>query len=281
MTATDPKPPTGLPRDLLPRLASGIVLAGAALALTWAGSLAFAALVLAVALIVAWEWGRIVRKSDFDTIFIVNAAVVVMGVALTIMGLTLLGLLAILVGAILAALLGFEQLGRMSSLGVLYSGLPAVALVWFRSAPELGLAAALFLLICVWAADTGAYFAGRGLGGPKLLPRISPNKTWSGFGGALIASALVAVVFAFVLPALSIGRLVATAVALAVLSQIGDLMESALKRLHDVKDASGLIPGHGGFMDRVDGLIFAVVAAAVWALVTNVHTPARALLDWR
>lgn len=280
MTATDPKPAGGLPRDLLPRLVSGIVLAAAALALTWGGVLPFAVLVLAISLIVAWEWGCVVRKGGIDTIFVVHAVAVVFAVGLTLAGLTILGLLAIVVGAILAALLGFEQLGRISALGVLYAGLPAIALVWFRAAPQFGLEAALFLLLCVWAADTGAYFAGRSIGGPKLMPRISPNKTWSGLCGAIAAAMLVGLVFGMWLPALPTGRLVVTGAALAVISQIGDLMESALKRLHDVKDASGLIPGHGGFMDRVDGLIFAAVAAAVLAAIVNVHAPARVLLTW-
>ena len=281
MTATDPKPAGRLGRDFGTRLVSGLVLAAAALALTWVGVVPFALLVLAVTLIVAWEWGIIVRKSGFDTIFVLHAIAVIVAVVLTLMGWPALGIIAVLVGAILAALLGFESLGRLSALGVLYAGLPAISLIWIRATPTYGFEAALFLLLAVWASDTGAYAAGRLIGGPKLMPAVSPNKTWSGLGGAISGAVLVGAGFALAMPSLSGWRLVALAAALAVISQIGDLMESALKRWHGVKDASGLIPGHGGFMDRVDGLIFVAIAAALFGAWVNIHGPARAILTWQ
>ena len=281
MTATDPKPAGRLGRDFGTRLVSGLVLAAAALTLTWAGVVPFALLVLAVTLIVAWEWGIIVRKSGFDTIFVLHAIAVIVAVVLTLMGWPALGIIAVLVGAILAALLGFESLGRLSALGVLYAGLPAIALIWIRATPTYGFEAALFLLLAVWASDTGAYAAGRLIGGPKLMPTVSPNKTWSGLGGAISGAVLVGAGFALAMPSLSGWRLVVLAAALAVISQIGDLMESALKRWLGVKDASGLIPGHGGFMDRVDGLIFVAIAAALFGAWVNIHGPARAILTWQ
>lgn len=280
MTSIDPKPATHLPRDLGLRLVSGLGMAIVAFGLTWAGPWPFAALVLAVALIVSWEWGTIVRKAGADTIFIIHAAAVTVAVGLSLLGFPALGLVAIGVGAILAALLGFEKLGRISGLGVLYSGLPAIGLIWLRSATPMGFEATLFVLLAVVLADTGAYFAGRGIGGPKLMPRVSPNKTWAGLIGGVICSMTMAVIFAQIFPVLSSGRLMAVACALALVAQAGDLMELALKRWHGVKDASGLIPGHGGFMDRVDGLIFAAVAAMLFAAIINVHVPARALLTW-
>ena len=280
MTATDPKPASGLPRDLGIRLVSGLALAAVALGLTFAGVWPFAALVLAVSLIVAWEWGRIVRQAGIDTIFVIHALAVIGAVGLTLAGLPALGLLAVGVGAILAALLGFEKLGRISALGVLYAGLPAIALIWLRSGTPLGFEAAVFVLLTVWVSDTGAYVAGRSIGGPKLAPSVSPNKTWSGLIGGTAASVAMAWVFGQFHPALPLGKLMVTALILALISQAGDLMESALKRWHGVKDASGLIPGHGGFMDRVDGLIFAAVAAALLAAIINVHAPARAVLTW-
>ncbi len=264
----------------MPRLISGIVLGLAAIGLTWAGVWTFAALVLAVGLIVAWEWGRIVRKTEIDSILFVHAVSVVIAAALTLAGLAMLAVIALLVGAILAAILGFEKLGFSSGLGVLYSGLPVVVLIWIRQSPLYGFEAALFILLCVWASDTGAYFAGRGIGGPKLWPSVSPNKTWSGAMGGLTASLLVATAFKLAMTGLAWRPLLGMAAAMAVISQAGDLMESAIKRGYGVKDASGLIPGHGGFMDRVDGLIFAAVAAAVVAAVVDVHAPARAILTW-
>lgn len=282
MTAADPTtaPPRPL-RDLKVRVASGLALAALALAMTWASVWSFSALVLAVALIVAWEWGRIVRGGGVDTIFVVHAVFVVTAVVLAAIGQAGLGLVGLLVGSIVAVLLGFDQHGRMSALGVIYAGVPAAVLIWLRSSVPYGLEAALFLLLVVWATDTGAYAAGRLIGGARLMPRISPNKTWSGLLGGMAAAAVIALGFAVALPALAPGVLVPTAVGLAVVAQVGDLMESALKRRHAVKDASGLIPGHGGFMDRVDGLILAAVAAGFLALVVNVHAPGMALLAWR
>jgi phosphatidate cytidylyltransferase len=272
--------PSALPQDLGPRIISGVVLAAAALLLTWAGVWPFAIFVLAVAVLVVWEWGRVVRRADIDTIFWVSAAAIAAACMLTALATAGLGVIAVVVGAILAALLGFGHQGHVAALGVLYAGLPAVCLVWMRLSPLWGFAGVLFLFLVVWAVDTGAYAAGRLLGGPKLAARISPNKTWSGLAGGVAAAVVVGVVAGRALSGGVSGRLAITAFALALAAQAGDIMESAVKREHGVKDASGLIPGHGGFMDRVDGLIFAVMLAALWGLAVNVHDPARALLLW-
>ncbi len=253
-------------------------MAAVALGLTVWGVWPFSVLVLAVGLIVTWEWGRVVRKTDFDLILAIHGTAVAVAVLLAVMGLVALSLVVLVIAAVLAALLGFDQLGRISALGVLYAGLPAVALIWFRSSEPYALAALLFLFAVVWGTDTGAYISGRTFGGPKLMPRFSPNKTWSGLGGGIVTAALLALGFWFAMPELPPIWLVGLAVALALIAQAGDMMESALKRWSGVKDASGLIPGHGGFMDRVDGLIVAVVAAALFAAAINVLAPARALL---
>jgi phosphatidate cytidylyltransferase len=110
------------------------------------------------------------------------------------------------------------------------------------------------------------------------MPRVSPNKTWSGLMGGIVAGGLVGLVFALVRPELSLGHMMIVGALLGAVSQAGDLLESALKREYGVKDASTLIPGHGGFMDRVDGLNAAVVAAAIVAVTVNIQAPARALL---
>jgi phosphatidate cytidylyltransferase len=168
----------------------------------------------------------------------------------------------------------------LSSLGVLYAGLPAISLIWLRSSPQWGFTAVLFVFLLVWATDTGAYAAGRLLGGPRLAPRWSPNKTWSGLVGGVAAAMLVVAVLGYMAETGTIGRMVIGAGVLAIVAQAGDITESVLKRQHGVKDASTLIPGHGGFMDRVDGLIFSATFAAVFGLLVNVHDPARALLMW-
>ncbi|HVY43539.1 MAG TPA: phosphatidate cytidylyltransferase [Hyphomicrobiaceae bacterium] len=280
MQPQSPSPVSAAPQDLTARVASGLVLAAIAFALTWAGVWPFAIFVLAVAVLVAWEWGGIVRNAGIDTIFVVTAITLAAAVILAAAGTPGLGLIAIIVGAILAALLGFGDRGHLSSSGVLYAGLPAIALVWLRASPRLGFEAVIFLFVAVWATDTGAYVAGRVLGGPRLAPRISPNKTWAGLLGGIAAAVVTASVLALVMEGGGVRRMAVGALVLALVSQAGDIMESALKRGHGVKDASELIPGHGGFMDRVDGLVFAAVLAALFGLVVNVHDPARALLMW-
>ena len=278
---TDGEPPKAAPnmRDVGVRVAAGVAMASVALAVLWAGSLPFAVLVGAVAVIVSWEWGRIVRSADVDAIFVIQAGAVIAAVLLASRGVAGLGLIAVLVAAILSALLAFGERGHMAALGALYAGLPAVALVWLRGADMVGMLAVLFLLLAVWSTDTGAYFAGRRIGGPKLMPRVSPNKTWSGLIGGIVAAGVVGLVFALLANAgLHPGRMTVSAMVLGLVSQAGDLFESALKREYGVKDASALIPGHGGFMDRIDGLAAAAVLAAIFAMAVSIQAPARALL---
>lgn len=278
MTEGETPKPAGTPmRDLGLRVASGAALALVVLGALWAGVLPFAIVVGIVGVVVAWEWGRIVRSSGMDAILIIQTMAVAAGALLSAWSLAGMGLILVLVAAIISALLAFGERGHMAALGALYAGLPAVALVWFHHA-ALGFVAVLFLLLAVWATDTGAYFAGRLIGGPKLLPRISPNKTWSGLAGGIIAGSLVGLVLALARSELSLPHMMIAGALLGVVSQAGDLLESALKREYGVKDASALIPGHGGFMDRIDGLVAAVVAAAIYAVAVDIQAPARALL---
>lgn len=230
--------------------------------------------------IVAWEWGRIIRGGAFDLAMVVHIGVVLFAMALTFYDLIALALLALIVGAILVCLLTVGRYPGLSALGVPYAALAAVALVWFRADQPWGLWAVAYLIVCVIATDVGAYFSGRLIGGPKLAPRISPNKTWAGLLGAMAASAVVGAIFAAIMPGGNVAALAALAVVLAVVAQAGDLGESMLKRAFGAKDASQIIPGHGGFMDRVDGLIAAVVVAALLAAYLDVRAPAKALLLW-
>jgi len=149
-------------------------------------------------------------------------------------------------------------------LGVLYCGLPIYALLLIRHEPD-GLRNALWALSLVWATDIGAYFAGRSIGGPKLAPRISPNKTWAGLiGGIVLATGLAAILHvAYLLPL----HLVLATPVLAILAQAGDLYESHLKRRAGVKDSGSIIPGHGGFLDRLDGVVPVMPVAALLVVV--------------
>jgi phosphatidate cytidylyltransferase len=183
-----------------------------------------------------------------------------------------------MIGAILATLLSLGRHSAFSALGVLYAGLPAVALIWLRSDVALGLRAVIFLVVVVVTADTAAFLAGRLLGGPKLWPRVSPNKTWAGLMGAVVASAVVASLFSFAVPDSSAAYLAVTGAVLALVAQLGDLGESALKRRFGAKDTGTILPGHGGVMDRVDGLVAAASAVGIAAFAIDVHSPARALL---
>ena len=265
-------------RDLGQRIVSAAAMALVVLGALWAGSLPFAIVVGAVGIVVVWEWGRIVRAGGVDAIMAIQAVAVIAGVVLAARGLAGLGLIAVLVAAIISALLAFGERGHMAALGALYAGLPVVALVWLYRGDAAGPTAVLFLLLAVWATDTGAYFAGRLIGGPKLMVRISPNKTWSGLAGGMGAGGVVGAAFALARPELSLGYMLLAGALLGAVAQGGDLLESALKREYGVKDASALIPGHGGVMDRIDGLIAVVIVSAVYAAAVGVHAPARALL---
>jgi phosphatidate cytidylyltransferase len=265
-------------RDLGPRVVSGLLLAALCLGLTVWGVLPFAALVMIVCLLMSWEWARIVRGTGVDLAFAIHAITVVLAVVLTAAGYAAMGIATVLVGAIIVVPIRLGHGARLSALGVLYTGIPAVVLIWLRAAEPLGLAAILFLFIVVWTTDTAAFVAGRAIGGPKLWPAVSPNKTWAGLIGGVGTAVAAAMLYARFVPDASSLRLALAALLLGLVAQAGDLAESALKRAFGVKDASGIIPGHGGFMDRADGLVTAAAAAAVGCLVINMHSPARALL---
>jgi phosphatidate cytidylyltransferase len=266
-------------KDLGPRVASALVLGALALGLLWAGAVPFALLVGAVGIVLSWEWGRVVRGGGADAVMFGHIAAVVIADVLAALGLTGIALLALAIGVILVLLLAQGRHPGLSALGVLYAGLPSVALLWLRESEPFGFLAVLFVMLTVVVTDVAAYFSGRLIGGPRLWPAVSPNKTWAGLGGAVAASALFGAIYAQFVPARAV-PLAALAVLLAVIAQAGDLAESALKRRFGAKDASALIPGHGGFMDRVDGLVTASVAAALIAAAVAVQSPARALLQW-
>ncbi|MBX6321213.1 MAG: phosphatidate cytidylyltransferase, partial [Rhodospirillaceae bacterium] len=159
--------------------------------------------------------------------------------------------------------------------GVLYVGLSCLAILWLRAEPAAGLATVLWLLALVWATDIAAFAAGRRRGGPKLAPAISPGKTWSGLAGGVAAAAAVGAAAAWLRPGTGPAVLAALSAGLAVVEQLGDLFESAVKRRFGVKDSSAIIPGHGGFLDRVDGLMAVSLTVAGLALVGG-----RSILAW-
>ncbi|MFA5949383.1 MAG: phosphatidate cytidylyltransferase [Hyphomicrobium sp.] len=265
------------PAELIKRVLSGAGFGGLSLLLLWAGLLPFGLLVLSVSLLASWEWGRIVRGPGLDVSLIVHGAAVGAATLLSTCGFAALGIAVLVTGCIIVLALEFGQRPIVSATGVLYTGLPSVALLWLRGNEHLGFVAVLFIIVVVSVTDTAAFATGRLLGGPRLAPQISPNKTWSGFAGGLLGGVLTAAVFALFLEISPAGFAV-MGFGMSLIAQAGDLAESALKRAFGVKDASNLIPGHGGFLDRVDGLVTASIAAAVYAFFVDPHAPARALL---
>jgi len=165
--------------------------------------------------------------------------------------------------------------------GVGYAGVMLAAPIILRSDAQLGFLALLLLFAIVWTTDIFGYFAGRAFGGPKLMPAVSPKKTWSGAIAGALGAMIVAVLLANQFGSFNRVAIASLALLLSVMSQLGDLLESWIKRQFGAKDASHLIPGHGGVMDRLDGFwAAALVACLIGLLRGGVDAPARGLLEW-
>ncbi len=249
------------------RIASALVLAGFALFCTWMGGDTFRLLAVVLSVIIFAEFRSLVKAMLPNRV-----AITAFGFLFLLIGAYFAGRpeTGLIIGAIGVMALGiWEWMIRRSVWGataLLYAGLPFVALTDMRAGAN-GLFIILFVFACVWGADTFAYFTGKTFGGPKLAPSISPNKTWSGFlggfAGAILVSIVVDVGFGH---AVTAGPIL-LAVILAFTSQIGDLFESWVKRRFGQKDSGRIIPGHGGLLDRIDGLIFAIATAWLLAIV--------------
>jgi phosphatidate cytidylyltransferase len=267
------------------RVNSAIVLIVVSLGLTYASPHAFALLITVFITAMAWEWGRLVRGKGFDLAFGVQCVATAMASLATAEGCPGCALLTVLSGTMAVFLIRASRGETVSeawwsAAGVYYAGIPAIALIWIRSDPQFGWFAILYIFAIVWTTDTAAYVFGRTIGGPKLAPRISPKKTWSGFLGGTLSAALVGGLFALWIGDSNSIKLALLSFVLAMAAQFGDLGESALKRSFGTKDSSGLIPGHGGVLDRLDGLIFVAFAAALLAWAVDPAQPGRALLLW-
>lgn len=269
---------TGAPprRNLRRRIVAGAVMAAVTVLVMLAGPVPFALLTLAVAIVMCWEWGRVVRGADVDGSYVVHVVAVALAVPLAVNGHTPAAWLVLVAGSA-AVLVRGRGAPILSAVGVLYVGGAAVALVGLRSDPTLGLAAVLYMMLVVWTTDTMAFVVGRAIGGAKLWPSISPNKTWAGCLGGATSATVVGGLVALAVPGASTVWLALLALALSVVAQAGDLAESALKRRFGVKDASDVIPGHGGVMDRMDGIV-AVALVSVPLTLAIGGTPAVALL---
>jgi phosphatidate cytidylyltransferase len=247
------------------RVASAVVLAPVALLAAWLGPPLLSVLVAVAAAGMAWEWTRLCRGGRSDrTDWLVMAAIVA-GVAAAAFDATAAGVGIALLGSVLAAVLNRDVAG-LAAAGVLWIALPCIALLWLASDPNIGRSTVLWILALVWATDIGAYAAGRTIGGPRLAPRFSPNKTWAGLAGGVVCAAAAGAVTALFLGSSAMGAVVLLSGALAVVAQAGDLVESVAKRRFGVKDSSGLIPGHGGLLDRLDGMLAVIPAVALLSI---------------
>ena len=265
--------------DLAVRVVSALVMIALALASAWYGGHFFTLLWLAAAVAVTWEWQAMCGGTRVFLRFAAGAAALAAAAPLAMRGEPEYAVLAVLAGAAAAAALARPGPMLWSGAGVLYAGALVVSLGILRGSLIFGPVAIFWLFAVVWATDIMAYFGGRLIGGPKLWPRVSPKKTWAGFACGVLSGAVCGLAVA---PSTSNVPVVAgLSLAAAVISQGGDLFESSIKRHFGVKDASTLIPGHGGVMDRLDGFI---AAAAFAALVSAGHvgltSAATGLFHW-
>jgi phosphatidate cytidylyltransferase len=282
----DKRPPDAAWRqrlaDLLPRFASAVVLMAAALVSVWRGGLVFDLIWLCAALAVGCEWQRVIAAPHPRIRFLLVSVGLVLSapfVSKAWFG----SAFAILAGWGLALAVTAGSGRRIWAFaGMVYAGLLLISVGALHGSADYGARSIVWLFATVWGTDVFAYFGGRLIGGTKLWPKVSPSKTWSGtlagvFAGALIGAAVGA--HGLGIPSRSL-PLFALSLAVAAVSQGGDIFESWVKRRFGVKDSSGLIPGHGGFMDRLDGFIAAAVFAALFGASRGLVSIAAGLFDW-
>jgi phosphatidate cytidylyltransferase len=267
-------------RNLLLRVASAAILAPLAVAAAYVGDWPFTVFWTLAAIAVWWEWVGLVQPAGRYVVLATGACVLALEALLFEIGTLSVVVMMIALG-MLAAIVTAGRHALLVAGGMIYASALVIAPAVLRADVKLGFAAIVLVFAVVWGTDIAGYFAGRAIGGPKLAPAISPKKTWSGaIGGAIvaIAAALAIAHFFAIRHPLAIGPI---ALVLSIASQAGDLFESRLKREFDAKDASGLIPGHGGVMDRLDGFIFAsVVAALIGVARGGLEMPGAGLLVW-
>ena len=294
MTNADPARPVPTASsggsELILRILSGLVLAPLAVGVAYLGGWAFVMFWSIAALLVLWEWCTLVAGGERRTVLLITGAAVLLAILLaaTTSGVDgshsvrlVAGGTLLLMGMLATAALAPSDRRVWTAAGIPYAGLLGMAPIVLRNDVQYGFLAIAFVFAVVWATDIVAYFVGRAVGGPKLAPRISPKKTWSGAIGGTVAAIAAALAVAVVAGLPNLPALGLIAAAASALAQAGDLFESAIKRRFGAKDSSHLIPGHGGLMDRLDGFVAAAALAALIGLVHGgVEEPARGLLVW-
>ena len=224
-----------------------------------------AGVAIVAAAVMGWEWSRLTDRSVFGAAGAVVVVAEVAGVAVAALGWPVAAVAILLAGAAVRLVWSATDGGAKvwAALGALCIGAPCVALLWLAADPATGRATVLWIFGLVWATDSAAYIVGRLVGGPRLAPRWSPKKTWSGALAGIAAAGVVGAITANILGISILSPVLWVSMGLSVAAQFGDLAESAAKRRFGVKDTSGLIPGHGGLLDRLDGMLAALVLAAI------------------
>jgi phosphatidate cytidylyltransferase len=288
MRASGQGPATGLasqrPRarfgpDLWPRVAAALVMGSVALAAAWIGGFLFAAFWWLASIVVLWEWQRLVGGRRLVERIVVGALALALAALSALHNLVPGVGAALILGAAAVGWIAGRRQGIWAAAGVLYAGALVASVGLLRVSPSFGMAAILWLFAVVWGTDIAAYFAGRLIGGPRLWPRVSPGKTWAGAIVGAFAGAILGLMLAAWTNRLAL--LFWLGLATAIVSELGDLLESALKRRFRAKDSSGLIPGHGGLMDRLD----AFTSASFFAAIVGILHPkgdyiASGLFQW-
>ena len=265
--------------SLRPRVLSAIALAPLPIAAIWFGSPWLPLLTALAGAVMAWEWGRLCRRGRFGA-----TGIVLVGVVLATIAAATLTTLGFAIGFALlgAGIVLWSARGRLdlhpewTAFGALWVTLPCICLLWLARGGPNGRATLLWVLAVVWATDIGAYAIGRTAGGPRLAPRWSPRKTWAGLAGGAACAALAGWATAVWLGTSPALPLVLLSAGLAIVEQFGDLAESLAKRRFGVKDSSGLIPGHGGLLDRLDGLLAVIPVVALLTLIYG-----RSVVTWQ
>jgi phosphatidate cytidylyltransferase len=255
-----------VPSETAQRAITAVALAAPAAAALVLGPPYLSVFVGAVAAVMAWEWVRVTGAQVFGVTGATLAGLLIAAVAVAAF-VRFAWAYAVLAAALAIVYAVARAHAREHALaiagGALYIGVPALSLLWLYERPEVGRALVIWLVSVVIATDVCAFFVGRAVGGPKLWPRVSPGKTWAGLGGGVAGAAATGVALGLALELSAAPRLAGAAMVVALVSQLGDLFESGVKRAFGVKDASAILPGHGGMMDRVDGIVAALVAAAL------------------
>ena len=269
--------------EIARRIATSIVLIPIALGSVLAGGLLFIVLISVGTALVIFEWTRMTAPTAGRGAVIALLGIVLGAIAGFVFSGAVTGLSVLAAGIILivviAPRLGLDR--SWSAAGLCYAGLASLCLLMLRGSAEFGLETIVWLFLLVWLADIAALAVGRTVGGPRLAPRISPAKTWSGALASVAAAMMVGLAAAFIVGHTSKIALVAISGGVGIAAILGDLVESWIKRRFGAKDSGALIPGHGGMMDRVDSLIFAAVAAWAFGSVrAGLESPAGGVFVW-